>query len=280
MAEEYSNKQEKKKDNGKEMTFWEHLDALRGHLFRSLMAVTAFTILAFVNRKVLFDKIILAPKEADFPTNRMLCKLGDLLNTPQLCLGNLELNIINIQLSGQFLTHMYISLAAGVVLALPYIVWEIFRFIEPGLYEHERKYARGGVWITSLLFITGVLFSYFLIVPLTIQFLGGYQVSASVANQIALGSYIKTVVSVSFAVGLVFELPVLIYFLARTGIVTASWMRKNRKIMLVLTLVLSAIITPPDVFSQIMVAIPLIILYEFSIRIAAKVEKKRVVSMD
>ncbi|MBP7849475.1 MAG: twin-arginine translocase subunit TatC [Lentimicrobiaceae bacterium] len=280
MAEEYSNKQEKKKDNGKEMTFWEHLDALRGHLFRSLMAVTAFTILAFVNRKVLFDKIILAPKEADFPTNRMLCKLGDLLNTPQLCLGNLELNIINIQLSGQFLTHMYISLAAGVVLALPYIVWEIFRFIEPGLYEHERKYARGGVWITSLLFITGVLFSYFLIVPLTIQFLGGYQVSASVANQIALGSYIKTVVSVSFAVGLVFELPVLIYFLARTGIVTAAWMRKNRKIMLVLTLVLSAIITPPDVFSQIMVAIPLIILYEFSIRIAAKVEKKRVVSMD
>ncbi len=280
MAEEYSNKQEKKKGDGKEMTFWEHLDALRGHLFRSLMAITAFTILAFVNRKVLFDKIILAPKEADFPTNRMLCKLGDLLNTPQLCLGNLELNIINIQLSGQFLTHMYISLAAGVVLALPYIVWEIFRFIEPGLYEHERKYARGGVWITSLLFITGVLFSYFLIVPLTIQFLGGYQVSASVANQIALGSYIKTVVSVSFAVGLVFELPVLIYFLARTGIVTAAWMRKNRKIMLVLTLVLSAIITPPDVFSQIMVAIPLIILYEFSIRIAAKVEKKRVVSMD
>ncbi len=280
MAEEYSNKQEKKKDNGKEMTFWEHLDALRGHLFRSLMAITAFTILAFVNRKILFDKIILAPKDANFPTNRMLCKLGDLLNTPQLCLGNLELNIINIQLSGQFLTHMYISLAAGVVLALPYIVWEIFRFIEPGLYEHERKYARGGVWITSLLFITGVLFSYFLIVPLTIQFLGGYQVSATVANQIALGSYIKTVVSVSFAVGLVFELPVLIYFLARTGIVTAAWMRKNRKIMLVLTLVLSAIITPPDVFSQIMVAIPLIILYEFSIRIAAKVEKKRVVSMD
>lgn len=280
MAEEIKNKAQGDKDSAQEMTFWEHLEALRGHLFRSLIAISLFSILAFLNRYLLFDKVILAPKEPGFITNRLLCQLAEYLNTPGLCLGQLDLEIINIQLSGQFLTHMYISLAAGLVLSLPYIVWEIFRFIQPGMYPAERRVARGGVWVTSLLFITGVLFSYFLIVPLTINFLGGYQISESVENKIALGSYIKTVVSVSFAVGLVFELPVLVYFLARIGIVTAAMMRKNRKIMLVLTLVLSAIITPPDVFSQIMVAIPLIVLYEISIGIARRVEARKILSMD
>jgi sec-independent protein translocase protein TatC len=148
------------------------------------------------------------------------------------------------------------------------------------MYDTERRYARGAVVVVSLLFLLGVVFSYFLIVPLTISFLGGYQVSGQVANQITLSSYISTVVSVSFAVGLVFELPVLIYFLARLGVVTSAWMRKNRRIMVVAVLVLSAIITPPDVFSQIMVAIPLLLLYEISIGIARRVEKQRLLRMD
>jgi sec-independent protein translocase protein TatC len=164
-------------------------------------------------------------------------------------------------------------------MAIPYVVWEIFRFVEPAMYDNEKKNARGGVIITSLLFLSGIVFSYFLIVPLTVHFLGGYQVSGEVANQIALGSYISTVISVSFAVGLVFELPVLVYFLARLGMVTPDFMRKNRKIVFVITLALAAIITPPDVFSQIMVAIPLVILYELSIGIAARVQKKRLIRM-
>ena len=171
-------------------------------------------------------------------------------------------------------------MAAGLVLAAPYVIWELFRFVEPAMYDSERKYARGGVLITSALFLTGIVFSYFLIVPLTINFLGGYHVSGQVANQIALNSYISTVISVCFAVGIVFELPVLVYFLARLGVVTPDLLKKNRKIMIVVTLALSAIITPPDVFSQVMVAIPLLFLYEVSIVIAKRVQKRRVVKME
>lgn len=280
MPEERTNKKDLPPPKEKEMSFWDHLDELRGHLFRSIIAVAVFAILAFLNRGILFDKIILAPKEGDFWTNRMLCKLGDLIGSDALCLGDLGLNIINISMSGQFLTHMYISLAAGFILAVPYVVWEIFRFVEPAMYDNERKNARGGVIVTSLLFLAGVIFSYYLIVPLTINFLGSYQVSGEVANQIALRSYISTVVSVSFAVGLVFELPVLVYFLARLGVITPEFLRKNRKVMIVVTLALSAIITPPDVFSQVMVAIPLVVLYELSIGIARRVQKRRVVSME
>lgn len=281
MAEEIrSKKSPPSPPREKEMSFWDHLDELRGHLFRSVIAVFALAVVAFLNRNILFDEIILAPREPDFWTNQMLCRLSELLNVPALCLPELSMEIININLSGQFLTHMYISLAAGFVLAVPYVIWEIFRFVEPAMYDTERRYARGAVVVVSLLFLLGVVFSYFLIVPLTISFLGGYQVSGQVANQITLSSYISTVVSVSFAVGLVFELPVLIYFLARLGVVTSAWMRKNRRIMVVAVLVLSAIITPPDVFSQIMVAIPLLLLYEISIGIARRVEKQRLLRMD
>ena len=279
MTEEIKHKKTPPPSQKKEMSFWDHLDELRGHLFRAIIAIGVFTILAFLNRRILFDEIILAPREADFWTNRMLCRLGDWLGADALCLGELNLSIINIKMSGQFFTHMYISFAAGLVMAIPYVVWEIFRFVEPAMYDNEKKNARGGVIVTSLLFLSGIVFSYFLIVPLTVHFLGGYQVSGEVANQIALGSYISTVISVSFAVGLVFELPVLVYFLARLGVVTPEFMRKNRKIVFVITLALAAIITPPDVFSQIMVAIPLVILYELSIGIAARVQKKRLIRM-
>jgi sec-independent protein translocase protein TatC len=190
-------------------------------------------------------------------------------------MGNMSLSIININLSGQFLTHMYISLAAGIVLALPYVIWELFRFVKPGMYENEKRYASGAVIVTSILFLIGVIFSYFLIVPLTLNFLGTYQVSSQVSNQIALSSYISTVVSLTFAVGVVFELPVLVYFLTRIGVLTSAFMKKNRKVMIVVILTLAAIITPPDVFSQIMVTIPLLLLYELSIVVAKRVERKK-----
>ena len=269
------NKSPQQEEPAGEMSFWGHLDALRGVLFRSSIAIVVFGIVAFVNRKFIFDSIILAPKEPDFFTNRMLCRLGEWANVPALCMGNMKLDIININLSGQFTTHMYISMFAGLIVAAPYVIWEIWRFIRPALYENERKHSRGAVLVTSLLFLLGVLFSYYLIVPLTLNFFGTYQVSDSVNNQIALTSYISTVVSVTFSLGLVFEFPVLIYFLAKVGIVTDTFLRKSRKYMLIILLTISAIITPPDIISQILVCIPLYGLFELSILVAKRAGKDK-----
>jgi len=246
----------KRKDTEKEMTFWEHLEELRWHIVRSIAAIAIFAIIAFISKDFIFNQIILAPKSGDFITHRGLCH-------------------INIKLAGQFLMHFYISFFVGLIAAIPFVIREIWSFIKPALYENEKKYTGGAVLWSSMLFIAGVLFSYFLIVPITILFLGTYNVSDYVENQIALNSYINTVVMLSFSVGLIFELPVFIYFLTKVGIITPAFMRKNRKIMIVVILIIAAIITPPDVFSQILVAIPLFGLYELSILISDRVFKKR-----
>lgn len=280
MAEVVSNKDKKKKvKDQKEMSFWEHLEELRWHLVRSVAAVLIIAVVAFLNRHLVFDEIILAPKDSEFITNRLLCRLSEVLNVKALCLDNLSLSIINIRMSGQFLTHMYVSVIAGIILAFPYIIWEVWRFVRPALYPREKKHSRGAVLVSSLLFLLGVFFSYFLIVPLTLHFLGTYQVSGNVENTISLSSYISTVVSVTFAVGIVFELPILVFFLTRIGILTPDFMKKNRKYMIVILLLLSAIITPPDIFSQIMVVIPLMALYELSISISKRVYKKRAMEL-
>jgi sec-independent protein translocase protein TatC len=271
--EEVTNKSNKQEEE-KVMTFWDHLDELRWHIMRSLIAIVILAIVAFVNREIIFDQIILAPSTSDFFTNRALCRLGEWLSINALCIKDLHLLIINIKMSGQFLTHMYISIVAGFILAFPYVLWEIWSFVKPAMKETEKKYSSGGVFISSLLFLTGILFSYFLIVPLTVNFLGTYHVSESVFNQISLSSYISTVVSVTFAVGIVFELPILVYFLTKIGILTPDFMKRNRKYMYVIMLILSAIITPPDMFSQILVVFPLIALYEFSIGVSGRIYKK------
>ena len=279
MSETISNKKTKgrKKEavEEKEMSFWDHLDALRSHLFRSIAAILVLAIVAFINKDFVFDNIILAPKDSGFFTNRMLCKLADLVSVDALCIGNLNLVLQNINMSGQFMTHMYISIFAGLIGALPYVLWELWRFILPALQPNEKTYSKGAVVVSSLLFALGVLFAYYLIVPLTINFFGGYHVSDSVANQISLSSYISTVVSVTFGVGIIFELPILIYFLTKVGVVTPAFLKKNRKTMLVIVLIASAIITPPDIFSQVLVCIPLMGLYELSISISKRVYKKQ-----
>lgn len=270
--EEIKSKNNKPKE--KVMTFWDHLDELRWHIMRSLIAVVVLAIVAFINREIIFDYIILAPSSSEFVTNRALCRIGEWLSVSALCIKDMKLQIINIKMSGQFLTHMYISIVAGFILAFPYVLWEIWRFIKPAMKESEQKYSSGGVFISSVLFLMGILFSYFIIVPLTVNFLGTYQVSDSVYNQISLTSYINTVVSVTFSVGLVFELPILVYFLTKIGVLTPDFMRKNRKYMYVIMLILAAVITPPDMFSQILVVLPLIVLYEFSIGVSNRVYKK------
>jgi sec-independent protein translocase protein TatC len=272
---------EKNKPNKeKVMTFWDHLDDLRKHIIRSIIAIVVLAVVAFMNREIIFDQIILAPSNTDFITNRIMCLIGRQLGIDSLCVTPMKLDIININMSGQFMTHMYISAVAGFILAFPYILWEIWRFVSPAMKEKEQKYSRGGILISTFLFMIGILFSYFIIVPLTVNFLGTYSVSAAVHNQISLNSYISTVVSLTFSVGVVFELPILIYFLTKIGIVTPDFLKKNRRYMYVIILIVAAIITPPDVFSQIMVAIPLTALYELSIVVSKRVYKKSYVDVD
>ncbi len=272
--EQQTSKQNKPHDQEKVMSFWDHLEELRWHILRSIIAVFVLAIIAFLNRKIVFDYIILAPSNSDFITNRILCRLGEILSMPSMCIKNLHLQIININMSGQFLTHLYISTVAGFILAFPYVLYELWRFIQPALYEKEQKYSKGAVIISSLLFLSGVLFSYFLVVPLTVNFLGNYQVSSQVLNQVSLNSYINTVVSVTFGVGVAFELPIIVYFLARLGLITPEFLKKNRKYMFVILLILAAIITPPDMFSQILVVIPLTLLYELSIKVSKTAYKR------
>lgn len=277
MEETVSNKKEPvSKSEEKEMSFWDHLEELRRHIIRSVAAIFLLSIGAFIGRKFIFDGIILAPTHSDFITNKFFCWIGTFLHLGNLCMEEVHLKIVNLNMSGQFTTHVYISMAAGLIVGVPYIVWEFWRFLRPALKPKERRYARLGVGVVSLLFIIGILFGYYLIVPLTINFFGGYQVSELVANQISLTSYISTVLSATFASGIVFELPVVIFFLVRIGLITPAYLKRTRKYMLVIILTIAAIITPPDVFSQILVSIPLYGLFELSIWVAtrAMTEKK------
>jgi len=267
-------KQNRKNSPDHEMSFWDHLGELRRRLIRIVVSVLVMAILAFINRDFVFDKVILAPKDGDFITYRWLCRLGEWLHVDSLCMTETHIKLINYNLSGQFMTHMTISLVAGLILAMPYVFWQLWLFVKPALYEKERKYARSAVFIMSGLFVVGVLFSYYFMVPWTLNFLGTYQVSTLVDNQIALSSYISTVISVILSVGAVFELPVVIFVLAKIGLITPGFLKRNRKYAFIVVLIVAAIITPPDVFSQIIVTIPLWALYEASIIVANRVSPK------
>jgi sec-independent protein translocase protein TatC len=228
-----------------------------------------------VNKEILFDKIILGSKSPDFLTYRVMCYLGDRFGI-DMCIRELPFTLININLSGQFTTHIYVAFMAGFVMAFPYFLWEIWRFIKPALKPRERKFSHGIVFFTSLLFMLGVGFGYFIISPLSINFLGSYQVSSMVANQIAMDSFISTVTTLTLATGIVFELPIVIYFLSRIGIVTPHFLRTYRKHSMVIILIIAAFITPsPDISSQILVALPLFLLYEVGIMVSVMVEKNK-----
>jgi sec-independent protein translocase protein TatC len=257
--------------NENEMSFLDHLEALRWHLVRSIFSIMVFAIIAFIFKDFIFSNVIIAPKTPDFFTNRMLCSFGTWIGIKALCINIDPFQLININMAGQFTTHIMVSMIIGLIFAFPYLVFELWRFISPALYEKEKNFARGAVFYISMLFLLGVLFAYFIIIPLSVHFLGSYQVSAEVVNQINLMSYIQTVTAIALAAGLLFELPVLIYFLTKVGLVTPEFLKKYRRHSLVIVLVLSAIITPPDVFSQILVAFPLMFLYEVGIRISKRI---------
>ncbi len=259
-----------------EMSFLEHLEALRWHLMRAVIAVLTLAIILFFYREIVFDNFLFAPKHPDFWTYRMLCLLSDYLEMGDaLCIRELPFELINTELSGQFTMHIWVSFVAGFILAAPYVLWEIWSFIKPALHEKERKYSKGVVFFSTLLFFAGVLFGYYVIVPLSINFLGSYQVSADVKNMIAMDSFVSTVTTITFASGIVFELPIVIYFLTQIGLMTPQFMRTYRKHAMVIILIVAAVITPsPDVTSQLLVAFPLYLLYELSIFVSMYVVKK------
>ena len=260
--------------NNSEMSFLDHLEELRWHIVRSILAILVFAIVAFIFHTAIFDQVLLAPKTEGFITNRLLCAFGQIVHTDKLCINTNPLSIISIKMAGQFSTHIKVSIIIGIIIAFPYIFAEFWSFMKPALHKKEKKLARGAIFFSSLLFFLGVLFGYFIIVPLSVHFLGSYSVSSQVSNQINLISYIGTVTSVVMASGILFELPVLVYFLSKTGLVTPQFLRKYRKHSLVIILALSAIITPPDIFSQVLVSLPLLVLYEVGIAISKRIVKK------
>lgn len=239
------------------------------------MSVFVLAVIAFMYKDFVFDTIIFGPSDPNFLTNRLLTLAAKRFDMPVLAINQETIRFQNILMAGQFTMHLTVSLIAGLVLAFPYIFWEFWRFIKPALYQEEVKHSRGAIFSASMLFTVGVLFSYYIICPLSVHFLATYHVSDKVENILNLGSYIGTITSIIMAGGILFELPILIYFLAKVGLVTSSALKKYRRHAIVVSLVVAAIITPPDVISQVLVCFPLIFLYEISIIIARRIERKR-----
>ncbi|QLE00240.1 twin-arginine translocase subunit TatC [Galbibacter sp. BG1] len=257
-----------------EMSFLDHLEELRWHLIRATLGVIIIGIVAFIAKDFIFDTILFGPKKADFPTYKFFCNISRSLGMDESFCEGPQFRIQSRQMAGQFSAHIWTSIWAGFIIGFPYVLWELWRFISPGLHDNERNNSRGFIVIASFLFFTGVLFGYYVISPLSINFLANYHVSEEVFNDIDLSSYISTIRASVISCGLIFELPILMYFLTKIGLVTPEILRKYRKIAIVVVLILSAVITPPDVASQIVVAIPIVILYEISIYISKVVLKR------
>lgn len=260
-----------------EMSFWGHLDALRGHLFRSSLVVIILSVVLFCYPTFLFDTVIFGPLKADFITYKAFCKLGHMLHMgDDLCFGHYTFKLQSLGLSDQFTSQMWIAFIGGLILGSPYVLWEVWRFIKPALKEREKKASIPFIASATLLFVIGVSFSYFVIAPLMINFLGNYQVSTMVENNFTMDSYISTVTTLTLSAGLIFELPILVYFLTRFGLMTPQFMRKYRKHAIVVILIVAGVITPsPDITSQLLVAFPLYFLYEASIFVSYFVVKRK-----
>lgn len=264
----------KVKKDPNEMSFLDHLEELRWHLIRSILAIVIVACVAFVMKDFIFG-IIFGPKSLDFPTYKFFCNIATFFGIDSdFCGDELPFTIQSRLMAGQFSAHIWTSIWSGFIIAFPYVLWEIWRFISPGLHANEKKYSRGFIFSASMLFFLGVLFGYYVVAPLSINFLGTYQVSEVVNNEIDLGSYIGTIRASVIACGIMFELPIIIFFLTKIGLVTPEILKKYRKIALVIVLIVAAVITPPDVTSQIIVAIPVLVLYQVSIYISKLVLKR------
>jgi len=260
----------KGKDLESEMSFFDHLETLRWHLIRSAIAVVVCGIAAFWYFDYVFENVVMGPFHINFWTYRMMCKFG-------YCIHKINGIIINTELAGQFMLKLNTSILLGVIVAFPYILFEIWRFIRPALLDNERKAASGFVFYATALFVTGILFGYYLIAPEGIIFLTNYNISNTIANQFTITSYLSAISTITLLSGIVFELPIIIYILASLGILTGTFMRKTRRYSIIIIMIVGAVISPsPDILSTTVATIPLLILYELGIVIASRIEKRKI----
>jgi len=261
----------------KEMSFLDHLEELRKRLFKAMIPVIFFTILAFVYMDKIFKYIIIAPAQTDFWTYGVMCRIGHYFSLGNvICVEKIDFVLQSRTLTGQFTMYMTSAFVTGFIMAFPFFFWQIWKFIEPALSEKERKNAKGGILFVSTLFFAGILFGYYIVSPLSINFLANFKIDESIANQFDVTSYISMLCMMVLGCGLMFQLPVVVYVLSKIGIVTPAIMRKYRRHAIVLILIIAAILTPsPDVLSQMLVGTPMIILYELSIFISAGIERSK-----
>lgn len=257
------------------MNLMDHIEAFRWHLIRSLLVIVGFSILVFLNIEWIFTHIILAPAHSDFISYVWFDRLGKWLHTDALSMGDFSLNFQNTELAGQFMMSFTVSFVIGLILSFPYVVWEFWRFLKPALHAHEIRKSRGIVFWLSLLFLTGVLFAYYIVAPFTISFFASYEISPDFKNNIMIGNYYDMMSDLMIGMGIVFELPVLVYFLSQIGILTPALMKQYNKFAIIIILVLASVITPPDWLSIWIVALPLMLLYQLSIFISFKVLAKK-----
>ena len=259
-----------------EMSFIEHLDVLRGHLFKSAVAVALGAILMAIYNSFIVKKILMGPTHPDFPTYGFLCRTSKFLHLGnKLCMSQINVKMQSTAVGGQFGVYFNIILIGGFILAFPYVFWQFWKFTRPALTEKELRNTRGVIFWVSLLFFTGVLFGYFVIAPYTINFFANFSIDEIIENRWTITSYFSTLVPIILGAGLAFQLPLVMYFLAKVDVVSAKFLRKSRKYAIVIMLIVSGIITPPDMLSQIICTIPLMILYEISVLLCVKVEKKK-----
>ena len=260
-----------------EMSFIDHLEALRGHLFRSVIAIAVGAIVVAIWNNFVVKRILLGPTQPDFPTYGILCRMSHKFNLGDaLCMGELGIKMQSTAVGGQFSMWFTVVLVGGIILAFPYIFYEFWKFIKPALTKKELDKTRGVIFWVSLLFFTGIFFGFFVIAPYTINFFSNFQLDESIENRWTIMSYVDTLIPIVLGSGLAFQLPLVIFFLAKVGIVTASYLRSVRKYAIIVVLVIAGIITPgPDLISQISVALPLMLLYEISIILSRRVEKQR-----
>ena len=253
----------------KEMSFLDHLEELRWRLVRSSAAIVLVAIVIWIFKSWIMENLFMTMRKADFPTFSLLCKYIDV------CVDDVPVLMQSTEVIGQFSYAIMMSMVGGIIVAFPYVFWEIWSFVKPGLKQNELKAVKGTVFFVSVLFFTGVLFGYFIVAPLSVQFFGSFQIASEIQNNFTVSSYMSTVISTIFFSGIIFLMPVLVYFFARLGVISSAFLKKYRKHAIVGVLILSALITPPDLISQVIVAIPIVILYEFSILLARNVEKKQ-----
>jgi len=268
------------KDKGKtleaEMSFFQHLEVLRWHIIRSVIAIAVFAILSFSFYDFVFNQIIMGPKNLDFWTYRMMCKVGELMSLDGFCVEKIPFNIINTELAGQFMLQINSCLLMALALGFPYLLFEIWLFIKPALTEVERKSASGFVFYATILFILGALFGYYIVVPLSVNFLANVSLSAEITNQIKIDSYLSTIATLTLGCGVIFLLPIVIFILSKLGFMTPQFMRASRRYAVVIILIIAAIITPTaDIITLLTVSAPMFILYELSISVSANVQRKR-----